>query len=251
MDSFDVRPDTDYVLIFTTQFPPTLEQTRKHHIVATESILLPDGHINPAWHELYYQTILRQDVEELLSFPGYSALSFYRHMFKRLSHSNIEIVFSIQRSDELNTAFQKLTPNSVLIIIGHCCTKLRLFGQTFPALSSDIKEVKVGKEVFPNPPVIPLMIASNLSGNPKLKNTNPLEIIVYACSASEFYCNSLIETLFENHINAIAHCNVNPVMRTGGLSEKAVTTLMKEAVCGRGSARHFIRDGKATRQFKE
>ena len=172
-------------------------------------------------------------------------------MIGRLPHTNIEIVFSIQQPEELNVAFGRLTSKSVLIIIGHCCTQLRLFGQTYPALGSDIKEVKVGKEVFGNPPIIPPLFASYLSGNTHLKNTDPLEIVVYACSASEFYCNSLIETLYENHINAIAHCNVNQLIRLGRKSEADATALMRDAVCGRGSARHFIRDGKGVRQLKE
>lgn len=134
--------------------------------------------------------------------PGYSSLIIQKAYESRNSKIIVDIVLS--NDPDIQKKINLLTPKSRLIIIGHCCKDMNLYGVDLINKKNTLS---------------PQDIVNYLKKNGNLKNIEGFIISIYACEAGKTFCRDLSTKLFDEKIISIVKCRENPVIRLGTFAD--------------------------------
>lgn len=191
---------------------------------------------NPAFMEAFIK-------EKSIDYPGSggSLVGLYNHYKNYLHESKLLVVFNSDNMITKYSAFSKLTKNSIIVIIGHCC-KTNSKDSTYELFSDYPEIIAENGDKINNPNKNASYMASTISFYcPQLRDTiDKIIIDLYVCNGSNYISDNLVTQLKLNHIDSYVISKGIPTKRLGGLLDKDVRKTITEHFCSDKTFIHYL-----------
>ena len=155
-------------------------------------------------------------------FAGASSQVFERRFKEKYNDIPVNVVYSSDKIEFIKSEFAKLTNNSNLILVGHCCDSDK-------SIVGNFSEYKTTNEtIIPNKNISIDFLKDNLK---HLKN---MVIITWACNSNILFAPYLSSELKEHIIIS----SKTQVERLGFLESKIRTDYINSQICGNSENAH-------------